>query len=391
MVNMIYPSLFRALAASSVFAGSMLTVGAKELAGGEITVNADASVDNAYGLSGTNGGDSLSGALVAGVAWDQKPVDSRPVSFNAFASVLWVEGHGPTDQFLGDDMAASNIEAYESLRLYEWWGQASAGAWSVRLGALLADVEFCGTTPGGSLINSAFGWPAFISASTVNTGPAYYAAALGARLAFTGETTTWKLGVYDGDSFDAPDGGDRTNRHGIHYEIDNDQGAFIISELNWAPTNSAFRYQAGAWLHTADFEDTDGSGTLHSGNYGAYAALERTLAGKTGEAGNIEAHVRAGFAPEDRNSFGWTLDTGVAAIGLLPSRDADTLAVGFVHADRSTNTASLDFEQVVELSYTIVLNDHLSLQPDLQYIRHPASDPTRDNALLFLLRLSASY
>ncbi|MCS6275650.1 MAG: carbohydrate porin, partial [Opitutus sp.] len=44
-----------------------------------------------------------------------------------------------------------------------------------------------------------------------------------------------------------------------------------------------------------------------------------------------------------------------------------------------------------ELSYTIVLNDHLSLQPDLQYIRHPASDSTRDNALMFLLRLSASY
>jgi porin len=388
---MTYPFFVRALAVSSVFAGSLLTVEAKELAGGEIKVSADASVDNAYGLSGTNGGDSLHGALVTGVAWDQKPAEGRPVNFNAFASVLWVEGHGPTDQFLSDDMGASNSEAYESLRLYEWWGQATAGAWSVRLGALLADAEFCGTTPGGSLINSAFGWPAFISANTTNAGPAYYAAALGARLAFTGETTTWKLGVYDGDSFDAPDGSDRPNRHGTHYEIDNDQGAFIISELNWAPTNSAFRYQVGAWIHTADFDDTDGTAARRSGNYGSYAALERTLAGKTGEAGNIEAHVRAGFAPEDRNRFGWTLDTGVAAIGLLPGRDADTLAVGFVHADRATNVDGEDFEQVYELSYTVVLNDHLSLQPDLQYIRHPASDSTRDNALLFLLRLSASY
>ena len=388
---MTYPTVVRALAASSVLAGSLLTGVAKELAGGEITVKADASVDNAYGLSGTNGGDSLHGAMVAGVAWDQKPAEGRPVSFNAFASALWVEGHGPTDQFLADDMAASNSEAYESLRLYEWWGQATAGAWSVRMGALLADAEFCGTTPGGSLINSAFGWPAFISASTLNTGPAYYAAALGTRLAFTGETTTWKLGVYDGDSFDARDGSDRPNRHGTHYQLNNDQGAFIISELNWAPKQSAFRYQAGAWMHTADFEDTDGTGTLHSGNYGAYAALERTLAGEIGKAGNIEAHVRAGFAPEDRNAFGWTLDTGVAAIGLLPCRDADTLALGFVHAERATNTSSLDFEQVAELSYTVVLNDHLSLQPDLQYIRHPGSDSTRDNALMFLLRLSASY
>jgi porin len=388
---MIYHSLVRAFAVSSVFAGSLLTVGAKDLAGGEIKVSADASVDNAYGLSGTNGGDSLHGALVTGVAWDQKPAEGRPVSFNAFASALWVQGHGPSDQFLNDDMGASNSEAYESLRLYEWWGQATAGAWSVRFGALLADTEFCGTTPGAALVNGAFGWPAFISANTLNAGPSYYAAALGARLAFTGETTSWKLGVYDGDSFDAPDGNDRPNRHGTHYEIDNDQGAFIISELNWAPTNSAFRYQVGAWMHTADFEDKIDTGTFHSGNYGSYAAVERTLAGKTGEAGNIEAHVRAGFAPEDRNDFGWTLDTGVAAIGLLPGRDADTVAVGFVHADRATNTSSLDYEQVYELSYTIVLNDHLSLQPDLQYIRHPGSDSTRDNSLLFLLRLSASY
>jgi porin len=366
-------------------------VGAKDLADGEIKVSADASVDNAYGLSGTNGGDSLHGALVTGVAWDQKPAEGRPVSFNAFASALWVEGHGPSDQFLNDDMGASNSEAYESLRLYEWWGQATAGAWSVRFGALLADTEFCGTTPGAALVNGAFGWPAFISANTLNAGPSYYAAALGARLAFTGETTSWKLGVYDGDHFDAPDGSDRPNRHGTHYELNNDQGAFIISELNWAPTNSAFRYQAGAWMHTADFEDKIDTGTFHSGNYGSYAAVERTLAGKTGEKGNIEAHVRAGFAPEDRNDFGWTLDTGVAAIGLLPGRDADTLAVGFVHADRASNTSSLDYEQVYELSYTIVLNDHLSLQPDLQYIRHPGSDSTRDNALLFLLRLSASY
>ena len=329
--------------------------------------------------------------MVAGVAWDQKPLEGRPVSFIAFASALWVEGHGPTDQFLDDGMGASNSEAYESLRLYEWWGQATAGAWSVRLGALLADTEFCGTTPGGALINAGFGWPAFISTSTLNTGPAYYAAALGTRLAFTSETTTWKLGVYDGDSFDDRDGSDRPNRHGTHYELNNDQGAFIISELNWAPTHSAFRYQAGAWMHTADFDDTDGTGTLHSGNYGAYAALERTLAGKTGEKGNIEAHVRAGFAPEDRNAFGWTLDTGIAAIGLLPGRDADTLALGLLHAERATNVDGEDFEQVAELSYTVVLNEHLSLQPDLQYIRHPGSDSTRDNALLFLLRLSASY
>jgi len=386
-----YHFYLRVLVALSLFTAGALTTDAMELAGGQITVKADASVDSAFGVAGTHGGESLNGALVAGVAWDQKPAEARPVTWNAFASVLWIQGDGPTSQFLQDGLGASNSEAYESLRLYEWWGQASAGAWSVRLGALLADAEFCGTTPGGSFINSGFGWPAFISANTVNTGPAFYAATLGARLAFKGETTTWKLGVYDGDSFDSPAGDDHVNRHGTHYAINGDQGAFIISELNWAPSQSAFRYQVGAWMHTADFVDQIDGVTQHSGNYGTYAVVERTLAGKTGETGNIEAHVRVGFAPADRNYFGWTVDAGVAAIGLLPCRAADTLAVGVVHADRSTNTDGGDFEEVGELSYTIVLSDHVNLQPDVQYIRHPASDPTRDDAVMLLFRLSASY
>ena len=386
-----YHTACRVLVFFSVIAGSSLAGGAEETAKSGVTVSAHGSLDSAFGLSGTGGRDALNAMVVAGVAWAEKPDATRPVSWNAFASTLWVGGNGPSERFLHDALGADNSEAYQGLRLYEWWGQATAGAWSVRTGALLADSEFCGTTPGASLINSAFGWPAFISHNTLNTGPAFYAAALGTRLAFTGETTTWKLGVYDGDSFDSRSGDNYTNRHGTHYELNSDQGAFVISELNWAPTQSAFRYQVGAWLHTADFEDQKTSGIYHSGNYGAYAALERTLAGKKGEAGNVEAHVRAGFAPEDRNYFDWTVDAGVAAIGLLPGRAADTLALGVVHADRSPNTVGADFEQVGELSYIVVLNDHLSLQPDLQYIRHPASDPTRDNAVMFLLRLSASY
>ncbi len=347
-------------------------------------------MDSSHSLSGTHGGDSLHGAGVAGLEWDRKSSETRPLGLKAFASVLWVEGRGPTDRFLGDDLAASNTEAYQSLRLYEWWGEGSSGAWSARFGALLADAEFTGTTPGGALINSGFGWPAFISANTLNTGPAYYAAALGARIAFSGETTGWKLGVYDGDSFDSATGDDRANRHGSHYRLSEDQGAFAITEFTWAPGGSAFRYMAGGWVHTADFADQAG-GPDHSKNYGAYAAVERTLAGRVGEAGNIEAHVRGGFAPEDRSAFGWAVDAGLAATGLLPGREADTVALGFVHAARSEHAAPLDYEQVCELSYTAVLNKRFSVQPDLQYVRHPASDPTRDDALLFILRLNLTY
>lgn len=348
------------------------------------------SIDGAWGLSGTDGGDSLHGIVLGGLAWTQPTDGWRGLGWSAYASVLGVEGQGPTARFLADDLGASNSEAHESLRLFEWWAEASKGSWALRVGALLADCEFACTTPGAALINSGFGWPAFISADTLNTGPAYYAAALGARLALTGATSTWKLGVYDGDSFDSAAGDARPNRHGTHYELGGSQGAFIIGEYTLAPDASPWRYQAGAWAHTANFADLSG-GPAHTGNYGGYGTLERTLAGTPGEAGNTEAHLRLGFAPADRNAINRSIDAAVSAQGLLAGRPEDTVALGIVHAGRPDQLAGLDYEQVYELSYTAVINRRLSIQPDLQYIRHPASDPSRRDACLCLLRVTAGF
>ncbi|MEN9840689.1 MAG: Porin precursor, partial [Verrucomicrobiota bacterium] len=349
-------------------------------------------LDLGAGLAGAGkGGESAHGLVLGSVGWTQADAESRALAWSAYASVLWTEGRGPTERFLGDFLAVSNSEAYQHARMYEWWTEATRGEWSVRAGALLADAEFAGTTPGGALINSGFGWPAFLSANTVNTGPAFYAAALGTRLAYEGETTTWKLGVYDGDSFDSAAGDDRPNRHGLSYELGGRQGAFVISELNFAPGESANRYQVGAWAHTAEFTEFASGGT-RSGNWGVYAALERTLAGKTGEAGNVEAHLRAGWAPEDRNTVAWAVDSAVAATGLFAARPADVTALGVVHARLSDDLGlGSAYEQTFELSHTFVVNEYISIQPDLQLVRHPGADRARDDALIALLRFSAVY
>jgi len=59
--------------------------------------------------------------------------------------------------------------------------------------ALVADEEFVGTAVGGYLDDTVFGWPTFISANTVNTGPAFSVAAPGFRLARTlAPALTWR-------------------------------------------------------------------------------------------------------------------------------------------------------------------------------------------------------
>ncbi|MCX6937887.1 MAG: carbohydrate porin [Verrucomicrobia bacterium] len=361
---------------------------------GKLALGAEATLDAASGLSGQGAGrESLFGTVLGHALWTQtvEPAQAKEVTWSACTSVLWVEGRGPTERILGDFLAADNAEACQSLRLYSWWAEATGATWSWRSGALLADEEFCGTTAGGALINSAFGWPAFISGNVVNTGPAYYAAALGSRVALT-LPRGWiaKVGVYDGDAFDSAVGDEHPNRHGTHYQLNADQGAVIFTELGYAPEGAPTRAYAGGWLHTADFADL-GSGETHAGNHGAYAVIERTLAGKTGEAGNVEAHVRYGWAPEDRSTVAWAFDAAVAATGLLPSRPADVTALGFVYAEMSAKLAGQDFEQVTELSHSIALGDHLTVQPDLQYIRHVGAVSTASDAWLFSLRLSATY
>lgn len=362
------------------------------IVGGNVVLGADASLDAVAGFRGAGQGEStFHGNLLGHALWQKTPASSQAIGWKAYASVLWVEGRGPTACFLGDYLTADNVEAYNGLRLYSWWLEAGQGCWSVRAGALLADEEFACTTSGAELLNSAFGWPAFISANTTNTGPAYYAAALGARVAFQGESGwSWQAGVYDGDSFDSPFGDDRPNRHGTHFQLNGGQGAFFITEAGYAPGAANYSFHVGAWSHTADFTDLNGV-DRHSGNYGAYVIAERTLAGQVGQPGNIQAHVRAGLAPDDRNEIAWSVDTAVAATGCWARRPADIVTLGFVHAGLSSRLTEQDHEQVVELTYAASLNDHLTLKPDLQYILHTGGTPQGADSLLFILRLSASF
>lgn len=376
----------------------------------------DLTLEGATGLrGGVNHVSTLHGMALSHLAWEQAESADRAIHFHAYASALTLAGRGPTEAFLGDFLAASNMEGYASTRLYSWWVEAEKGDWSLRAGALLADEEFAGTEAGGSFFNGSFGWPAFISANTLNTGPAFYVAAPGVRLERKlGETAAWRFGVYDGDSFDSIDGDPADTRHGLHYRVGGDQGFFALTEANFAPANSANRFKVGAWFHTAKFADvrddetggriaaTGGDPRMHRGNYGAYAIAERILAGKAGEAGYVSAYARAGYSPADRNTLGWAIDTGLAYTGLIPHRAADVTALGLVHGHfsprfaanaRASDPASPapDFEQVIELTHSAALSEHFTVQPDLQYIRHPGGSTAQRDALAFLLRVKASY
>ncbi len=48
-------------------------------------------------------------------------------------------------------------------------------------------------------------------------------------------------------------------------------------------------------------------------------------------------------------------------------------------------------ETAIELTYLLQIGKRLALQPDLQYVVRPGTDPTRKNALAVALRFELSY
>lgn len=321
------------------------------------------------------------------------------------ASGMSLHGRGPS-KLAGDALAASNIDGYDSVRLYEWWAQQSffQDTVSLRAGSLLADDEFAGTTGGGRLLNSAFGWPAFISGNVLNTGPAFYVPALGVRLRVDpGEGWSVQGAIFDGDSFDSPDGSPGANSHGTHLQLNSDQGALAMGEagFQWhqTETNGALAGQVklGAWFHTADFADNENPARSHDENFGAYLAAEQKLwleSDETPDQG-LEMFARFGGSPENRSAFAFVIDAGLSYVGPIPGRDRDTATIGFVHADfsdtRSGYQAFRNYEQALELTYELVLRPWCSVQPSVQWIHNPGGKDGPDDALLIGARSTISF
>ncbi len=330
------------------------------------------------------------------------------------ATALFPHGASPSRELIGDLQTASNIDAYDSVALYELWLDQTLwdGRVSWRAGQLAADTEFAFTDRGGDLLNSSFGWPSFVSANTRNTGPAYFRAAPGLRV--RGESGAgWfgQAGVYDGDTFDRDDGRPSGNPHGVNFRLSGHQGAFAIGEFGWKRpariegTNDTClpgAYKIGAWLHTAEFDGVGAIGRRHGHNHGFYAAVEQTLWSESdGSEQGLGAFARVGVAPSDRNfvSVGW--DVGLQYVGLIPDRNHDALTLGVAglevskdvrRAERQAGAAFVaDREVVLELTYQCQVRPWLSVQPDLQWIHHPGASRALDNAVVVGLRSRLTF
>jgi porin len=308
-------------------------------------------------------------------------------------SGLQLYGSGMASR-VGDLLGASGIEGYNSARLYESWLEKSFAeiSLSLRAGLLLADEEFATMQVAGPFLNATFGWPEFISMNVVNTGPAFFVPALGARLLWAPDNNVYgTLGIFDGDTLDSPIGDDAVNSNGLHWELGNGQGAMIIGEIGF-PLNGNLLpglYKFGAWYHSAKFADLSG-GADHIGNRGIYTSAEQMIYSQHADQG-LSLFARAGFAPQDRSKIAQSFQVGLSYAGLIPNRNNDTLAIGLSHADITTDLIGRKAETVFEVAYEYVKRSDMTIQLSVQRIFNPGETSELDDALVLGLRGNFSF
>ncbi len=303
-------------------------------------------------------------------------------------------GRDLSAQNVGNTFTVSNAVAYNSLYLYELWFQQVVGPLSVRVGQLAADTEFAGSDHGALFLNSAFGWPPFLSGNLPNVGPAFPKGTPGARVALTPvEWLTLQSAVYQGNPYE-----DAANRTGTRWHIGGDNGWTWMHEaqLRWNPEGRPGQLKLGAWTHTGRFADLLDETRTHSGNYGFYGVIDQTFwrPDPEGEAG-LGWFVRAGGSPKSCNLFAFYADSGFTWRGITPSRADDTLGLavawGCLSSAAREATQSRRSEVALELTYQCQVTPWMSIQPDVQWIIQPGASAEVANALVFGLRAAVVF
>jgi porin len=310
-----------------------------------------------------------------------------------FAYALYNNGHVVSDDLVGSAQGISNIEAVDALRLYELWAEWQGGATpsSVRIGLYDLNSEFDAIETAALFVNPSHGiGPDF--AQSGQNGPSIFPnTSLAVRGATTVGAWTFRGAVLDGVPGDV-DHPDRT-----HIELGSDEGALLVGEVDYNHS-SGLRVAAGYWQYTAEFDDLTavddaGEPSQRDDNAGLYALVESPEFFESADGRTTRVYARSGVAEERVNPIRSYLGAGIVRSAVFHETDQLGFAIAvaalgdpYRQALAAAGESSDSREQNFELTYRISINDWLTLQPDVQYVRHPGMNPEVRNAWLVGLR-----
>jgi porin len=315
-----------------------------------------------------------------------------------FAYALYNNGDVLNDDSAGVIQGISNIEAVDAMRLYEAWAQwAFAPSASVKVGLYDLNSEFDAIESAGLFINPSHGIGPDFSQSGLNGPSIFPSTAVAVRL--QAEVGGWvaRLAVLDAVPGD-PDHPDNTT---IRWS--SKEGLLYVAEVDYSMRAGA-RTGLGYWQYSEAFDDlvrTDSNGEplAEANNYGAYAFAETAAISLASGMGELMVFTRTGWANEDLNPVSRYVGAGIVWSGFVAGRE-DQLGISVAQAtlgdpwrramsNEGTHTRST--ETIFELTGRFAIGDILTLQPDVQYVRHPGALADRGSAWMFGLRFELGW
>lgn len=318
-------------------------------------------------------------------------------------------GGNPSSRNIGDAQVASNIEANSTWKIYELWLEQNLldNRLSVKAGLYDLNSEFDTIETASLFLNSSHGI-GFDFAQSGRNGPSIFPVTSAAvRIRVEPAPHVYLQGaVLDG----VP--GDPGNPGRTQIVWKRSEGVLIAVEFGLAycrekDAEEAYaKYAIGGWYYTAKFEDVlaaDAAGdpVMRRGNSGFYALAEQTVFCEPDDRSQgLAVFARLGIADGKINQVFLYTGFGMAYTGLIPTRDQDQvgLAVAVIYngddfrrAMRNAGTPVDTSEVDIELTYLAQLTPWCSLQPDLQFIVNPGTDPNLKNSLVLGLRWAVSF
>lgn len=321
------------------------------------------------------------------------------------------QGESPSNH-AGDLQTLSNIDAPDFWKLYLAYLQQDFldGKLSLLAGLMDSNADFDSGVVDAFFIHSTPGMGPEFSGSGLN-GPALWPYSAVGALA--------KIKLYKGlyiniAAYDGVAGNPATpNSNPIKFS--KADGALIVSELGWESkdidddkaADKAYRkLSLGSWVYTSSFDDVldvdlAGNPTHHKTNYGIYAYIEsQLLREKEDKTQGLSGFARFGMANKDFNQVAYSSMVGLVYTGPIKGRNSDQvgLLVAAAHngskyrsAQVAAGTPVKKSEVALEASYRAQITPWMAVQPDVQYIINPGTDPTLKNALVAGARIEVSF
>lgn len=308
------------------------------------------------------------------------------------ANFYYIHGEGPSTKRIGNIFAVSNVEALETVRLFELWMEQSFldDKVKIRFGQLAADSEFFISDTAGQFFNGTFGWPGIVAANMTQGGPAYPLATPGVRIQYSpNENLSILAGIFNGSPADPnADDPQRDNRHGTNFRLDDPPLIMVEGQYKYT-LGLPGTLRLGGWKGLDDFADQL-TGDLIQGNHGLYAVVDQQI-WKNGEDQGISVFGRISGSPDDQNLIDFYFDTGIVFSGLVPGRAKDSFGAAFGYGKISDRARAADidaglpvirdYESVIEVNYTAQIIPGWTVVPDFQYIWNPGGRVEDPNGL----------